>query len=60
MSEAEQAAVDTLGNGATLEEAFALLPALSPEQLASLDERGDPKTWGMDELLQKLKAEIAL
>jgi len=41
MSKAEQAALEALKNGATFAEAMDLLPKLTPEQLAQLDENGD-------------------
>lgn len=41
MSKAEQASLYALRNGATLAEAVAILPGLTPEQLAQLDENGD-------------------
>lgn len=41
MSTAEQASLCALRKGATLAEAVAILPELTPEQLAQLDENGD-------------------
>ena len=41
LSKAEQHSLEVLRCGATLAEAVALLPDLTPEQLAQLDENGD-------------------
>lgn len=41
LSKAEQAMLDAMDNGVTMNEAVKLLPELTPEQLAQLDEYGD-------------------
>lgn len=41
MSKEEKASLEALKNGATLEEALAMLPTPTPEFLETLDERGD-------------------
>ena len=41
LSKAEQDSLEALRRGATLAEAVALLPALTAEQMAQLDENGD-------------------
>jgi hypothetical protein len=41
MTKEEQASLELLNKGATLQEAVELLPELTPEQLAQLDENGD-------------------
>lgn len=42
LSKAEQASLEALDNGATFEEALALLPKPTPEFLATLNRYGDP------------------
>lgn len=34
---------------------IAQLPEPTPEQLAELDERGDPKAWGIAEALERIQ-----
>lgn len=41
LTKAEQDSLEALRRGATLAEAVALLPDLTPQQLAQLDENGD-------------------
>ena len=41
MTKEERASLKLLKSGATIQEAVALLPELTPDQLAKLDENGD-------------------
>lgn len=60
MKRDEAASLRALSKGATLEDALSLLDPLTPEQLARLDERGDPIEWGVDEILRQISVETDL